>query len=39
LSLFISEVSYNRLTSWTTFLFLSSSTSSFTTFVCETFLD
>jgi len=39
LSLFVSEVSYKSLTSCTTFLFLSSSTSSLTTFVCETFLD
>ncbi len=34
-SLFVSEVSYKPLTSCTTFLFLSSSTSSLTTFVCE----
>ena len=39
LSLFISEVSYKPLTSHTTSLFLSSSTSSLTPFVCETFLD
>jgi len=39
LSLFVSEVSYNLLTSHTTSLFLSSSTSSLTPFVCETFLD
>ncbi len=39
LSLSVSEVSYKPLTSHTTSLFLSSSTSSLTTFVCETFLD
>jgi len=38
-SLLVSEVSYKFLTSHMTFLFLSSSTSSLTTFVCETFLD
>ncbi len=38
-SLLVSEVSYKPLTSHTTFLFLSSSTSSLTTFVCEIFLD
>ncbi len=36
LSLFVSEVSYNPLTSHTTSLFLSSLTSSLTSFVCET---
>jgi len=39
LSLSVSEVSYKPFTSHTTFLFLSSSTSSSTPFVCETFLD
>ncbi len=39
LSLSVSEVSYKSLTSHTTFLFLSSSTSSLTPFVCKTFLD
>ncbi len=38
-SLLISEVSYKSLTSHTTFLFLSSLTSSLTTFICEIFLD
>jgi len=38
-SLLVSEVSYKSFTSCTTFLFLSSSTSSLTTFVCEIFLD
>jgi len=39
LSLSVSEVSYKPLTSCTTFLFLSSSTSLLTPFVCEIFLD
>ncbi len=39
LSLLISEVSYKPFTSHTTSFFLSSSTSSSTPFVCETFLD
>jgi len=39
LSLLISEVSYKSLISHMTSLFLSSSTSALTTFVCETFLD
>ncbi len=38
-SLFVSEVSYKPLTLCMTFFFLSSSTSSLTTFICETFLD
>ncbi len=38
-SLSVSEVSYKPLTSHTTSFFLFSSTSSLTTFVCETFLD
>jgi len=39
LSLLISEVSYKSLTSCTTSFFLSSLTSSSTSFVCEIFLD
>jgi len=39
LSLLVSEVSYKSLTSHTTFLFLSSLTSSLTSFVCETSFD
>jgi len=39
LSLFVSEASYKPLISHTTFLFLFSSTSSLTSFVCEIFLD
>ncbi len=39
LSLFVSEVSYKLLTSCMTSFFLSSSTSSLITFVCETFLN